>query len=132
MSGLVVVVFGFAFGSFPVQEVAEGGGGGGASGGLGGLVVAFALVASVSVSAVAAAGVGAGGGSAVVAEAFAVAGGLLVGFDLGPAGFFAYGADAEADLLLFLAHLDDFELVLVVYVELDRLAVVVDGLGDVA
>ena len=56
----------------------------------------------------------------------------LVLLDFGAAGFFADGADGEADLLLFLAHLDDLELVLVAYIELDGLAVVADRLGDVA
>jgi len=37
---------------------------------------------------------------------------LLVAFDLGAAGLFANGTDAQADLFLFLVHLDDLELVL--------------------
>ena len=38
----------------------------------------------------------------------------------------------RADLLLFLVHLDDLELMLVAYLQLDRLMVLVDCLRDVA
>jgi hypothetical protein len=107
-SRLLVV---FSFAALPVDEVAEGGGARGAGGGL-------ALVALTTLLVASAAGV--------------VAGLLLVDLDLGAAGFFADCADAEAYLLLFLVHLDDLELVLVVDLELDRLAVIVDRFGDVA
>src|SRR6202044_1064387 len=57
---------------------------------------------------------------------------LLVALDLSAAGFLAYGADAETDLLLFLVHLDDLELVLRVHIERHWLPVGTDCLGDVA
>jgi len=57
---------------------------------------------------------------------------LLVALDLGTAGLFANGLDRETDLLLFLIHLDDLELVFRVHIERDRLAVRTDRFGDVA
>src|SRR5271165_3693138 len=51
---------------------------------------------------------------------------LLVSFDLGSRSLFADGADAEADLLLFRAHLDDFEVVLNAGFKMQRLTVAID------
>ncbi len=57
---------------------------------------------------------------------------LLVALDFGAGGFFADRLDAQADLLLFLVHLDDLELVLVADLQRDLLAGIVDCFGDVA
>ena len=57
---------------------------------------------------------------------------LLVGFDFRARGFFAYGADAEADFLLLGIHLDDLEVVLNAGLQMERVAVFVSGFGFVA
>src|ERR1039457_510735 len=58
--------------------------------------------------------------------------GLLVGFHFRARGFFAHGADAESDLLLFRTHLDDLEVVLQARLKMKRLAVLVGRFGLVA
>src|SRR6266852_4889151 len=50
---------------------------------------------------------------------------LLVGFDFRARGFFADGANAESDFLLFGTHLDDLELVLDSGLKMKRLTVAV-------
>src|SRR5579863_8798732 len=55
--------------------------------------------------------------------------GLLVGFDFGARGFFADGADAQADFLFFRAHLDDLEVVLDAGFEMNGLAFGVHRFG---
>src|ERR1017187_756962 len=57
---------------------------------------------------------------------------LLVALHLGAACLFANRTDAQADLLLFLVHLDDLELMLRVDFELHRNVVLVHRLGDMA
>ncbi len=57
---------------------------------------------------------------------------FLIAFHFGAACLFAHCTDAEADLLLFLVHLDDLKLMLGVDVELDRNVMLIDGFGDVA
>ena len=57
---------------------------------------------------------------------------FLVAFHLGPARFLANRADAQADLLLFLIHLHDAELVLLADLELHRGVGLIHCLGDVA
>src|SRR5271166_5890920 len=50
---------------------------------------------------------------------------LLVGFDFRARGFFAHGADAKAYFLLFRIHLDDFEVMLQAWLQMQRLSVFV-------
>ena len=57
---------------------------------------------------------------------------LLISFNISPAGFFSDGAQAQADLLLILVHLDDLEVVLLASFELDRLTHRIGGFRDVA
>src|ERR1039458_5113773 len=57
---------------------------------------------------------------------------LLVALHLGAACLFTNRTDAQADLLLFLVHLDDLELMLRVDFQLDRNVVLVHRLGDMA
>src|SRR3982750_1655244 len=59
-------------------------------------------------------GGGGGGGTGVAALGALLT--FLVALDLSAAGLFANGTDAQADLLLFLVHLDDLELVLRVHI----------------
>src|SRR6185437_15215524 len=56
----------------------------------------------------------------------------LVVFHFRAGGFLADGLEAEADLLLVVAHLDDLEVVLVADVERELVSALVDCLGDVA
>jgi len=53
--------------------------------------------------------------------------GVFVRLDLLARSFFANGADAQANFLLFLIHLDDLEIVFVAGFEMHRLSVAIDG-----
>ena len=57
---------------------------------------------------------------------------MLVCFHFGTRGFLSHRANAEADLLLILVHLDDLEVMLLARFEVNRMAICVDGFGVVA
>ena len=57
---------------------------------------------------------------------------MLVCLNFMARSFFARSADAESYLLLFWAHLDDFEIVLSARLKMDWLAVSIDCFGVVA
>ena len=57
---------------------------------------------------------------------------MLVGLDFPARCFLANRLDAQANLLLFLIHLDDLEVKLQVRLQMNRLPVVIDGFGVVA
>src|SRR5581483_5563542 len=57
---------------------------------------------------------------------------MLIGLNVGPAGFCAYGAQAQSNFLFILVHLDDLEVVLLAGLQLYRTAVRISGFRVVA